>query len=69
MSMGENRSLRQFAEIFDALPKREYIRVGEYEHQDAKRVLLAMMSQNGMGGDGTIVYYIMQEGAVKPRQN
>ena len=36
---------------------------------DAKRVLLAMMSQNGMGGDGTIVYYITQEGAIKPRQN
>lgn len=33
-----------------------------------KRVLLAMANR-GMGGDGTIVYYIIQEGIVKPRQN
>jgi len=40
-----------------------------FKHQDAKRILLAILSHNGMGGDGTIVYYIMQEGDVKPRQN
>ncbi|GES60851.1 probable tRNA-splicing endonuclease subunit sen-15 [Aspergillus terreus] len=33
-----------------------------------KRMLLAMIDK-GMGGDGTIVYYVVQEGAVKPRQN
>ncbi|KAE8144999.1 tRNA-splicing endonuclease subunit Sen15 [Aspergillus avenaceus] len=33
-----------------------------------KRILLAMVDR-GMGGDGTVVYYIIQEGAVKPRQN
>ncbi|KAF9895398.1 hypothetical protein FE257_000304 [Aspergillus nanangensis] len=33
-----------------------------------KRILLAMVDK-GMGGDGTVVYYIVQEGAVKPRQN
>lgn len=33
-----------------------------------KMLLLATVNQ-GMGGDGTIVYYIVQEGAVKPRQN
>jgi tRNA-splicing endonuclease subunit Sen15, fungi type len=38
-------------------------------HQDAKRVLLAMKAHEGMGGDGTVVYYIVQEGEVKPRQN
>ena len=38
-------------------------------HQDAKRVLLAMKAPDGYGGDGTIVYYIMHEGEVKPRQN
>lgn len=38
-------------------------------HQDAKRVLLAMKAHVGMGGDGTVVYYIVQEGEVKPRQN
>jgi tRNA-splicing endonuclease subunit Sen15, fungi type len=39
------------------------------EHQDAKRVLLAMKAHDGKGGDGTVVYYIVQEGEVKPRQN
>ena len=39
------------------------------EQQDAKRVLLAMKAHDGMGGDGTVVYYIVQEGEVKPRQN
>jgi tRNA-splicing endonuclease subunit Sen15 len=33
-----------------------------------KRLLLAMVDK-GMGGDGTIVYYIVQDGIVKPRQN
>ncbi|KAJ5408681.1 hypothetical protein N7509_002564 [Penicillium cosmopolitanum] len=34
----------------------------------SKRVLLGMVNK-GMGGDGTVVYYIVQEGEVKPRQN
>lgn len=33
-----------------------------------KRLLLAMVDK-GMGGDGTVAYYVVQEGAVKPRQN
>ncbi|RMJ21421.1 hypothetical protein PHISP_07713, partial [Aspergillus sp. HF37] len=33
-----------------------------------KKLLLAMVDK-GMGGDGTVVYYVVQEGAVKPRQN
>lgn len=33
-----------------------------------KRLLLAMIDKD-MGGDGTVVYYIVHEGAVKPRQN
>lgn len=40
-----------------------------YEHKDQKRVLLGMRANEGSGGDGTVVYYIMQEGEVKPRQN
>ena len=39
------------------------------EYRDAKRVVLAMLAHAGMGGDGTLSYYIMQEGDVKPRQN
>jgi len=33
-----------------------------------KRVLLAMVNK-AMGGDGTVVYYVILEGIVKPRQN
>lgn len=33
-----------------------------------KRLLLSMVDRT-MGGDGTVVYYVVQEGAVKPRQN
>ena len=40
-----------------------------HEHKDQKRVLLGMRAHDGVGGDGTVVYYIMQEGEVKPRQN
>jgi tRNA-splicing endonuclease subunit Sen15, fungi type len=43
--------------------------IANYEHQDHKRVILGMRAHDGMGGDGTTVYYIMQEGEVKPRQN
>jgi len=42
---------------------------GVYQHRDQKRVLLGMRANEGGGGDGTVVYYIMQEGQVKPRQN
>ncbi|KAJ5678891.1 hypothetical protein N7462_007135 [Penicillium macrosclerotiorum] len=34
----------------------------------SRRVLLAMVDRN-MGGEGTVVYYVVQEGEVKPRQN
>ncbi|KAK2767458.1 hypothetical protein FQN54_003614 [Arachnomyces sp. PD_36] len=33
-----------------------------------KRLLLGMVNK-GMGGDGTVVYYVVNEGSVKPRQN
>ena len=38
-------------------------------HQPPKRVVLAMKSHDGFGGDGTIAYYVCNEGEVKPRQN
>ncbi|KAJ5499925.1 tRNA-splicing endonuclease subunit Sen15 [Penicillium expansum] len=34
----------------------------------AQRFLLAMVDK-GMGGDGTVAYYVVHEGEVKPRQN
>jgi tRNA-splicing endonuclease subunit Sen15, fungi type len=40
-------------------------------HTDAKRVLMGMVTRSGKGGggDGTVVYYVVQEGEVKPRQH
>ena len=79
-SLGEKWTLKQFCWVFDGLPERDVIRVqkangegqgigNEFEWKDSKRVLLGMQAHNGMGGDGTVTYYIMQEGEVKPRQN
>ncbi|KAJ5163433.1 tRNA-splicing endonuclease subunit Sen15 [Penicillium coprophilum] len=34
----------------------------------SQRVLLAMVDK-GLGGDGTVAYYVVHEGEVKPRQN
>lgn len=74
MSLEEKWSLRKFSKIFDALPARQSMEADEgvelgMKWTDARRVLLGMLATNGMGGDGTIAYYIMQEGEVKPRQN
>lgn len=70
LNIGEKWTLERFCAVFDALPARTPLHgAGGHTHQDVKRVLLAMMSHPGKGGDGTIVYYIMQEGDVKPRQN
>ncbi|KPI42134.1 uncharacterized protein AB675_5391 [Cyphellophora attinorum] len=59
------------AGVFDALPTREPIAFGKsYDTwQDPKRVLLAMKAPDGLGGDGTVAYYVCQEGEQKPRQN
>jgi tRNA-splicing endonuclease subunit Sen15, fungi type len=77
LALGERWTLRRFSELFDALPQRDVMvvnaaggrRGGGYEHHDQKRVLLGLRASEGSGGDGTVVYYIMQEGEVKPRQN
>ena len=46
----------------------EYIRRKKEEPWGGKRALLAMVNR-GMGGDGTVIYYVVLEGTVKPRQN
>jgi hypothetical protein len=74
VSLGEKWTLKKFCHVFDALPPRFKLEPQpgsqlNTEWVDSKRVLMGMLSTNGMGGDGTIVYYIMQEGDVKPRQN
>ncbi|KAI9045699.1 uncharacterized protein KD926_007000 [Aspergillus affinis] len=53
----------QLAEYYEY--RRKARQTGEW---GTKRLLLAMVDKS-MGGDGTVVYYIVQEGAVKPRQN
>ena len=70
LSIGETWTLTRFCDVFDALPKREALQgANGFRHQDVKRVILAMVGHQGRGGDGTVVYYVMQEGDVKPRQN
>ncbi|KAJ5748392.1 uncharacterized protein N7511_010088 [Penicillium nucicola] len=46
--------------------KREAVRASK--EWGSERLLLAMVDR-GMGGDGTVAYYVVQEGEVKPRQN
>lgn len=74
MSLGEKWSLAKFCKVFDALPVRDHIKAEQgtelnLEWRDARRVILGMLATNGVGGDGTVAYYIMHEGEVKPRQN
>ena len=70
LSLGQSFTLRLLQAAFDAIPARDAIEGADgFRHQDAKRLLLAMRGRQGMGGDGTVNYYIVQEGEVKPRQN
>lgn len=39
------------------------------KNRDAKRILLPIVANRSKGGDGTVTYYIVQDGDVKPRQN
>jgi len=79
LSLGEKWTLKQFCWVFDGLVERDVVKVDsepcedgvakKFEWKDSKRLILAMLAHNGFGGDGTVTYYIMQEGEVKPRQN
>ncbi|EWC45303.1 hypothetical protein DRE_00702 [Drechslerella stenobrocha 248] len=55
--LDETFTLRKWAAIFDALPKPS-------DSDLKKRIVVAVVS-----GDSTVVYYIMHDGIVKPRQN
>jgi tRNA-splicing endonuclease subunit Sen15 len=84
VAQGQKWSLRRLAGGFDALPERgddigvedegksqkltEFLEMKKQGKWGGKRLLLAMVNR-GMGGDGTVVYYIVMEGSVKPRQN
>ena len=69
----EKWSLRKFAEVFDAVEKtppeeggkeKTAIEEDNKTRIEGKRMLLAVV-----GDDSTVVYYIMHDGIVKPRQN
>lgn len=69
----EKWSLRKSAEVFDSLPEgfwgmeKAKLRAGNGEGETksrGKRVLFAVCAE-----DSTVVYYVMHEGIVKPRQN
>lgn len=71
----EKWSLRRFAEVFDAVGEVPVVDEGEEgeekgkeegkgKRRGGKRVLLATL-----GDDSTVVYYIVHDGIVKPRQN
>ncbi|KAI5793266.1 tRNA-splicing endonuclease subunit Sen15, partial [Geopyxis carbonaria] len=71
VGLGEKWSLRKGAEVFDALPEGFWGveegggQAGEKKGRlRGKRIVMAIV-----GGDSTVVYYIMHEGIVKPRQN
>ena len=72
-NLKERWSLKRFAEVFDSLPAIEAVRdeIDDTEHEAEKfkrdnerRILLGIVSD-----DSTIVYYIVHDGVVKPRQN
>ena len=58
VDLREKWSLRKGAEVFDSLPE------GFWGKGKGKRVLFAVVAE-----DSTVVYYVMHEGVVKPRQN
>lgn len=60
---GNTAKAEQLAKYYE---RREVVR--KTKEWGGKRVLLAMVDK-GMGGEGTVVYYVVQEGEVKPRQN
>lgn len=62
----EKWTLKGFAGVFDGLGEGELEESGGLDgnSKGVKRILLAVV-----GDDSTIVYYIMHDGIVKPRQN
>ncbi|KAI1337782.1 tRNA-splicing endonuclease subunit Sen15 [Xylariaceae sp. FL0016] len=57
--LAEKWTLKSFADIFDSLPPNSEAMPGR-----PKRILLATVHD-----DSTVVYYLMHDGIVKPRQN
>ncbi|KAL6713397.1 hypothetical protein ACLMJK_008862 [Lecanora helva] len=82
-NLKEKWSLRKFAEIFDSIgeapPKPLDETKNSVDHDDEKGLTEKMISQKRRGGkrvllatisdDSTVVYYVVHDGIVKPRQN
>jgi len=60
----ENWSLRGWKEVFEALRVDEAAAAAGKDEDVVKRVYMGMV-----GGDSSVIYYIVHEGLVKPRQN
>lgn len=67
MAQGEKWTLRKMSAVFDGLPEADGERLAK--GWGGKRLLLGMAGRGGMGADGTVVYYLVGEGEIKPRQN
>jgi len=75
--LGEKWSLHSFAEVFDAIDTMPPADEEEEVDEDVTRVGQKWRGQNRqkrlllatLHDDSTVVYYIMHDGIVKPRQN
>ncbi|KAL7271305.1 hypothetical protein RUND412_005949 [Rhizina undulata] len=63
VDLREKWTLRKWAAVFDSLPE-GFWGVDKHGNVRGKRLLLAVVSE-----DSTVVYYIVHDGIVKPRQN
>ncbi|RPB24120.1 hypothetical protein L211DRAFT_785508 [Terfezia boudieri ATCC MYA-4762] len=67
VDLREKWTVRQWAEVFDSIPAEPPVPRSADDGPDDEpggRLVMAMVS-----GDSTVVYYIVHDGIVKPRQN
>lgn len=67
VSLREKWSLRKWAEVFDALPEMDGDEGGDEDggkEKEGKRLMMGVVSD-----DSTVVYYVVGEGIIKPKQN
>jgi tRNA-splicing endonuclease subunit Sen15 len=75
--LAEKWSLRRFGEVFDAIEEEPLgEQSGKSEDEDVERKTMAEKRRGGkrlllatLGDDSTVVYYVVHDGIVKPRQN
>ncbi|KAL2043129.1 hypothetical protein N7G274_004189 [Stereocaulon virgatum] len=75
--LAEKWSLRRFGEVFDAIEEEPFgEHSGKREDEDVERKTMAKKRRGGkrlllatLGDDSTVVYYVVHDGIVKPRQN